>query len=85
MNFIDRIEELERLKVLSGSGHGALGVLYDRRRVGKTNGSDCSGNPFRCIDAGDRRNRCEPEDAGFPLLRFPMPVDAPTRLMAARF
>lgn len=36
MQFIDRIEEMARLDSLAGRKSGGLGVIYGRRRVGKT-------------------------------------------------
>ena len=36
MEFIDRKEELRRLRNLSSPGKGGFGVVYGRRRIGKT-------------------------------------------------
>lgn len=36
MDFIDRIEELDRLDRMAAGTDGALAVLYGRRRIGKT-------------------------------------------------
>ncbi len=36
MDFIDRIEEMQRLDRLMASREGGLAVVYGRRRIGKT-------------------------------------------------
>ena len=36
MDFVDRIEEMQRLDRLMARGEGGLAVVYGRRRIGKT-------------------------------------------------
>ena len=81
MDFIDRIEQMERLDRLMASREGGLAVVYGRRRIGKTRlllewsarygGLDQGREPDDASDGSDPQPPVSPKQA--------------TRMLSCRF